>query len=124
MAIDSITKVVAALSAAQRLRFYKTSVALEAVGVLSSLWTAAGIPAAGAAQGSVNGANCDDTTTGAFPLTNASSGALYLLQAIAGAMTVPGTLLLYDRIWHNSALVGNVATAQTFTQPALPARVT
>ncbi|MGL4651455.1 MAG: hypothetical protein ACRC1H_18765, partial [Caldilineaceae bacterium] len=39
-------------------------------------------------------------------------------------MTVPGTLLLYDRIWHNSALVGNVATAQTFTQPALPARVT
>ena len=124
MAIDTIDKVVAALAAGQRKQFIKTTPALEAAGVWASLWTAAGMPAAGAAAGSVNGANCDDTTTGAIPLTNASSGALYLLQAAAKSLAYPGTLLLYDRIWHNSALVGNVATAQTFTQPALPARVT
>lgn len=45
MTIDTMDKVVAALAAAQTLQFYKTSVALEAVGVLSSLWTAAGMPA-------------------------------------------------------------------------------
>lgn len=117
-------KVVAALNGAQRKQFIKTTVALENPGVWSSLWTAAGMPAAGAAQGSANGANCDKSTTGAFPLTNAGSGALYLLQAAAASIAYPGTLLLYDRIWSNSTLVGNVATAQTFTQPSLPARVT
>jgi hypothetical protein len=124
MAIDPMDKVVAALNGAQRRYFYKTSSALEAVGVLSTLWDAAGAPAAGAAQGTLNGANCDDTTTGAFALTNASSGNLYLLRALASALAVPGTILLYDRIWHNSTMSGTVTSAATITQPALPARVT
>lgn len=124
MTIDTMDKVVAALAAAQTLQFYKTSVALEAVGVLSSLWTAAGMPAAGAAQGSLNGANCDDSTTGAFPLTNAGSGnSLYLLRALASGLVVPGTLLLFDRIWHNSTMSGTATGANAITQPSLPARV-
>jgi hypothetical protein len=102
----------------------KTTLALEAAGVWASLWTASGMPAAGAAQGSVNGANCDKSTTGAIPFSNPGSGALSLLQAVAISMPAPGALMLYDRIWHNSTLVGNSASAQTFTQPSLPARVT
>jgi hypothetical protein len=124
MAIDTLDKATAALDAAQRPYFYKTSVALEAVGVLSSLWTAAGTPVAGAAQGSLNGANCDKSTTGAIPLTNAGSGSLYLLGAEVNAPTVPGTVTLYDRIWHNSTMSGTATGTNTITQPALPARVT
>jgi hypothetical protein len=48
LALDTMDKVVAALAAGQRLPVLKTTLALEAAGVWASLWTAAGMPAAGA----------------------------------------------------------------------------
>ena len=119
MAISTQDQLVAALAAAKKFGLYKASVTTEGAGTWQSLWTAAGQPAAGAAQGTANGAIPDNTTPGAIPYTNpggANSGYLAKLS-LHGANV--GTLILYDRLWHNSGLSGIVTTAQAITQPAL-----
>ena len=117
MAIATQDALVAALAGAQKRGFRKASANSEGAGTWQSLWAVAGQPGAGAAAGSVNGVIPTKDTTGAIPYTNpAATGYLGRLSA-QGA--TPGTLILYDRLWHNSALVGNVTTLQSFTQPAL-----
>jgi hypothetical protein len=49
---------------------------------------------------------------------------LYLLGADAIAMAGGGTVLLMDRVWHNSTMSGTATGTNTITQPALPARIT
>src|SRR5260221_676626 len=84
----------------------------------ASLWTAAGNPGAGAAQGSAAGAVPTSVTAGALPFTNPTSGNSYLARLFASS-TVPGTLILYDRLVHTSTLSGTVTTAQTVASVAL-----
>jgi hypothetical protein len=125
MAFTTVDGIAAALAATnlQRVRFAKSGTGLEATGAWSTLWTRSSFPV-GAAQGSLNGANCDDATTGALPLTNASSGSLYLLGADVSSSLFAGTLLLMDRVWHNSTMSGTATGTNTITQPSLPARIT
>jgi hypothetical protein len=119
VAIGTQDALVAALAGAQKRGVLKASATSEGAGTWHSLWAVAGQPGAGSAAGSVNGAIPTSATAGAIPYT-APGGAndAYIGRFTAQGPTV-GTLILYDRLWHNSALVGNVTTLQSFTQPAL-----
>jgi hypothetical protein len=102
----------------QHKHFTKAAVAPKASGSWHSLWTTAGQPGAGAAAGSVNGAIPTSATPGAIPFTDPVALISYLAKfAIASSTT--GTLILYDRLWHDSALSATVATVQSITQPAV-----
>lgn len=88
-------------------------------GAMSSLWTAGGNPAAGAAQGSNDGAVCDKSTTGAFSrLVNAGVGRNHVLLWEGFGPNV-SAVVLYDRLWHSSGHSGTVTGPTAFTQPAL-----
>lgn len=89
-----------------------------AVGQYVSLWTAIGSPGAGAAQGTAAGAVPTSATAGAISFTNPASGNSYIAKAYV-ASSITGTLILYDRLAHGSALSGTVTTAQTIASPAL-----
>src|SRR5260221_10226038 len=123
LAITTQDALVAAMAAAagagNRPPFIKTALGgTFAVGQMVSLWTAAGNPGAGAAQGTAAGAVPTNATAGAIPFTNPGSGNSYLSRLFASS-TVPGTLILYDRLVHTSTLSGTVTTAQTVASVAL-----
>jgi hypothetical protein len=61
------------------------------------------------------------TYAGQFPFTNPVSGNSYLARLAANVNT-PGTLLLCDRLWHNSGLSATLTTSQTVNSAAWPAR--
>ncbi len=59
---------------------------------------------------------------GQLPFTNPGAGNSYLARFV-GQVTQPGTLILCDRLWHNSGINITIATEQTFTASAqIPAR--
>lgn len=115
----SMDSIVAALQAAPIIPVQKASVTSKGAGLFHSLWLAGGFPAAGAAQGSVNGAIPTKTTVGALNFTSAGASEETFLAQLGFVGATAGTIFVYDRLWHNSALNGTLATAQTFTQPAL-----
>lgn len=119
MAVTTLDGLVAALTQGEIRYFVKGSFTPFAVGTAQSLWTVAGTPAAGAAQGTVNGAICDDTTTGGFPFTNAVGAANNYLGYFAASPLVAGSLIVYDRLWHDSALSATATTNQVIAPPAL-----
>lgn len=113
MAILTSDDLYAALAAAQRRQIMKASVTAVA-GRTMSLWTAAGFPTAGAAPGAAALAIPTRATQGAMPFNNPPGGmSTYLAAALGMVSTIAGTLILYDRIGHSSALSGIVNTAQT-----------
>ena len=119
MTILNMDNLVAALASKPITPIQKASATSKGAGHFHSLWTVAGFPAAGAAQGSVNGAIPTKATTGALNFQDAGATEdLYLGQLSMQGATI-GTFFIYDRLFHNSALSGTVTTAQTFTQPSL-----
>lgn len=61
------------------------------------------------------------TYAGQIPFSNPVSGNTYLAR-FQGQATIAGTLVLADRLWHNSGLVVTTTTAQTVNSVAFPAR--
>lgn len=61
------------------------------------------------------------TYAGQIPFTNPVSGNTYLAR-FQGQATIAGTLVLADRLWHNSGIVNATTTAQTVNSVAWPAR--
>lgn len=101
--------------------FAKIGATMEAIGVLHSLFYSAGRPGAAVAPSpGVNGAALT-TYSGQIPFTNPASGNTHLALLEANS-SVAGTLLLCDRLWHNSGLTVTTTTAQAITSPAWPAR--
>ncbi len=86
-----------------------------------SLFYLAGIPGAAVAPTPGLAGAALTTYLGQIPWANPVSGNSYLarLQAMA---TIPGSLLLLDRLWHNSGIVITAITAQTINSVAWPAR--
>jgi hypothetical protein len=123
MAIMNMDGLVNAIAGRPIIPIQKASATAKAAGSFHSLWTVAGFPAAGTAAGSVNGVIPTKATVGALNYADAGAGeTLYLGQLSLQGATV-GTLLVYDRLWHNSAFSGIVTTAQTFTMPSLTRHV-
>lgn len=118
MAIDTMAKLRSGLSGGQKYDFFKASQTDEGAGTWHSMWKLSGFPAAGANPGSLAGVIPDGTTTGAFPVTY--SGSTYVLSFANTNVINNGTLILYDRLWHNSTMSGTVTVDTTLgSVPAL-----
>lgn len=117
MAITTLDQLIAA--AKQVRPFYKSSLASKAAGSFQSLWTAAGLPGAGAAPGTAAGAACTNATVGAHAFASPGGANLAYLAALELAGATIGNFILVDRLVHTSALSGIVTTAQTVASAAL-----
>lgn len=118
----AITTVDGALAGAQPLRFFSKAVTPTLVaGKPQSLWGLAGMPGAGSYNTTLAGVALTSPIAGQLPFSNPGSGNSYLsrLQAMA---TIPGILLLVDRLWHNGGFTITSNTAQTINSATLPAR--
>ena len=104
---------------------FKIGTSPEAVGQFYSFSKDSGFPGAwSVGTPGLNGRNTDGTTAtdaGCLNVGNPVSGSWYL-RDINMAATVAGQFNLYDVLWVNSGLVVTTTTAQTITQPTLPAR--
>lgn len=119
MAIDTMDKLVAGLSGEMRFNFCKPSVTAEGAGTFQSLFKVAGNPTAGANPASGSGAIPTSTTAGAIPFTNNSEGNTKYIGRINMSSSTACSLIIYDRIWANSGLVGNITTSQAVSSSEL-----
>lgn len=101
----------------QRCRVLKISQALTP-GRSFSLWKFAGNPGAGANPPSGGGEVPTRTTAGALLFSNPGGAANTYLDTISMAAGRGMHIVsLYDRLWHNSGLVGNTTSPQTISSP-------
>ncbi len=116
MAIATMDQLVAALAAAQQKRFFKSSQTAKAAGTWASFWKATGEPGAGANPSTGAGDVPTSSTAGAIPWSNPSGSDVAYLAQLQGMLTTqPGIVVLADRLWENSGLVGNINTLQSFS---------
>lgn len=88
---------------------------------LHSFLYTAGRPAAAVAPSPGIAGAALTTYAGQIPWSNPSSGNSYLAR-LEVDVSSPGTLLLCDRLWHNSAINVTLNTLQTINSVAWPAR--
>ena len=119
MSITTLDGVLAGMQPPQPI--IKAATGTLVVGRPHSLFYTAGMPGAAVAPSpGINGASLT-TYAGQVPFSNPVSGNTYLARLQAQA-TIAGTLMLCDRLWHNSAIDITATTAQGITSTALPAR--
>ena len=121
MPITSLDQLLAASN--QLKSFGKVSMTAKAAGTFQSLWTAAGLPAAGANPASLAMVIPTRATAGALPFVNPATGLSYISKISSSQQTI-GTLILYDRIAHSSGLNGTLTTAQAVNGAALTRHTT
>jgi hypothetical protein len=119
----AITTINGALAGMQYPReFIKAVTGTMIAGRPHSLFYLAGIPGAAAAPAPGIGGAVLTTYPGQIPFTNPVSGNTYLAR-LQGQATQAGSLLLCDRLWHNSGISPTLTTEQVFTGAAqIPAR--
>lgn len=125
MAIATVDDIAAALAVAQNVNFIKTLGAAKAAGAFQSGWRAAGKPGAAAsppAYTAGSGYTCDRATVGALGQANGS--VQNWLARITAAATLPGSLIIADRLWQCAGLAFGAATYTITTPGTLPARIT
>jgi hypothetical protein len=99
----------------------KTATPTLVAGRPHSLFYLAGSPGAAVAPSpGISGAALT-TYSGQIPFTNPVSGNSYLAR-LQGQATIAGTLLLCDRLWHNSGMSITSTSPQTINSVAFPAR--
>lgn len=99
----------------------KIGTTAEAVGVFHSTFYQTGRPGAAVAPTPGIAGAALTTYAGQIPWTNPVSGNSYLAR-LQMASSVPGTVSLLDRLWHNSAIAVTTTGAQTINSVAFPAR--
>jgi len=90
--------------------------AVTAVPILGrpySLWRYDGSPGPGAAP--TTWVNPDNTTSGGLEQADPGGGRQKWLLSLLASGSLPGALLLYDRLGHNGNLDATVTSAQSFT---------
>jgi hypothetical protein len=119
MTITTLDGVIAGL---HQPNYFSKAVATSTAGRMRSLFYAAGNP--GPAVASVAGVNGESLTAyaGQLPFINAGAGSEYLARFAAWCSSQVGSLLLCDRLWHNSGLSVTSTSLQSITSPAFPAR--
>ena len=100
----------------QKIFFRKTGT-LAVANSHASLWNVGASPGAGGAPAAIAaGANPDNTTTGGLRQVDPSgSDIMFTTDSLIAATAAPNTLLLYDRLWHGSAVQHNTTSAQTIS---------
>lgn len=118
----AITTLDGALAGMQYPRtFAKAVTGTMVAGRPHSLFYLAGTPGAAVAPSPGLAGAALTTYAGQIPFSNPVSGNTYLAR-FQGQATIAGTLVLADRLWHNSGLVVTTTTAQTVNSVAFPAR--
>lgn len=101
--------------------YLKVGSTMEAAGVAHSLFYTGGMPGAATAPSpGINGAALT-SYSGQLPFSNPVTGTAYLARLTCNA-SQPGTLILCDRLWHNSSITSTTTTLQAITSGAMPAR--
>jgi hypothetical protein len=114
-----------ALATGQNPQLIKASQVSKGAGTWHSFWKAVGYPANAASPPLFSaGAGYVPTqaTVGAIPFTNATVGNTLRLLFASLNSSVPGTLILADRLWACSGLGTVVTTAQTVVTPGTVTR--
>src|SRR5687767_2820939 len=120
MPINTKDDLITALANATPRDFAKASFSPQAVGAFFELWNTGGSPVAGGNPGSgVNGDIPTDDTAGAFDFDNPAAGVLNYLTSLEVMASQPGMLILFDRLWQNSALSVTSTSLQAIAPPAL-----
>lgn len=120
MAITSLDQLIAGML--PPIEFLKVGSTMEAAGVMHSFLYTAGNPGAGVAPTpGLNGAALT-TYAGQIPFSNPGGSARSYLARLEAAASVPGRLMLADRLWHNSGIVVTTTGPQGITTPTWPAR--
>jgi hypothetical protein len=101
--------------------FLKVGTTMEAVGVQHSFFYTTGRPGAATAPSPGIAGAALTTYAGQIPFTNPVSGNTYIARLQASA-SVAGSLILYDRLWHNSGIAVTTTTSQTVNSATWPAR--
>lgn len=129
----AITTLDGALAGMQPLRpFAKAATPTLVAGRPHSLWYLAGAPGPGTMNSTTSGglalSSSSALVNGQLPHYDPGAGNSYLGRLSAGA-SQPGTLLLCDRLWHGSMVIGGAVIAVTSTSaqtltgvPAWPTR--
>lgn len=91
------------------------------IGRLVSLFYSAGLPGAAATPSPGVAGAALTSYAGQIPFTNPQSGETRLVQA-GFCASVGGTILVCDRLWHNSGLSPTLTSSQAVNSVALPAR--
>jgi hypothetical protein len=120
MAIRTLHGIVAGMLARQDL--LKAPAAFEAPGVIHSLLYTAGRPGAGVAPAPGLAGAALTTYPGQIPHVDAPALQQTYLALLEAWASAPGTLLVHDRLWHNSGLVPTTVGAQAINSVAFPAR--
>lgn len=103
----------------QLFELFKT-VTPQVAGCFMNLLYAKGIPGAGTYPSpGVNGAVPTSATAGALPFTNPTGGNTSYLSHLDVGSSQAGTLLVYDRLWHNSGLSTTSTSPQGITPTSL-----
>ncbi|TXH58376.1 MAG: hypothetical protein E6Q97_02310 [Desulfurellales bacterium] len=119
MAITTVDGAIAGMQ--PPVEFAKNVTGTLVAGRPHSLFYLAGIPGAATAPSPGVGGAALTTYAGQLPWANPSSGNSYLARLQAQA-TIGGSLLLCDRLWHNSGLSVTSNTSQNVNSVAWPAR--
>lgn len=120
MAITTMDQLVDGMGNSTQLFEVMKSFTPASGGAWTSLFLAAGIPGAGTTPSpGVNGAAPTDATSGAFAFTNPTGGDTSYLGHFDATSVVGGTLMIYDRLWHNSGLSPTTVGAQSITAASL-----
>lgn len=120
MAVTTLDGIIAGAKPMQY--FHKTLSGTMVIGRPYSYFYNAGIPGAAVAPASgVNGAALT-SYLGQLPFTNPGGGSNTNNGRFATSATIAGTVLLCDRLWHNSGLSVTSTSGQSITFPTLPAR--
>jgi len=118
----AITTLDGALAGMQYPRtFAKAVTGTMVAGRPHSTFYLAGHPGAAVANSSGLSGAALTAYNGQLPFTNPVSGNTYLAR-FQGQATIAGTLVLCDRLWHNSGIAVATTTAQTINSVAFPAR--
>lgn len=119
MAIGSVDQLIAGMQPGRE--FMKVTTPSLTAGRPQSLFYLAGNPGAAAAPTPGVAGAALTSYAGQLIFGNPAAGNAYLARFSAAA-TIPGQLLLCDRLWHNSGLSPTNLSAQTINSVAWPAR--
>lgn len=124
MAITTLAGLKAGLKPSEY--FLKGSTTTEGAGIYHSTFYVAGQPEAAAAPSPGLDGAALTSYAGQIPYHNPASGNGYLASLIGGYLaTTTSTftsILVCDRLWHNSGISITTTTAQAITSPTWPAR--
>lgn len=115
MSIDTADEIVALLPGVKA-RFYAPAVTVGAYSVIS-LWTFQGVPGPGIAPVDADGEIPDSDTDGAMRIPAPVAAQVIKVARARARGTKGGTLVIYDRLYHQSGL--DMTVGGTWTQPPL-----